>query len=418
MMKNILLKFLLIFIISCSLSGQALAVYKHKVIVAEFDDPQGWTEPYHPGKILSHRLKQHLIDGGRFHMLGVTKNGKMPDSMMKNQSHGGMGDKNLMEKGPDHKSSMNKSHNMSDVNNMTGFKSESSNAGYQNLNDVEPAIHYSNIDSFGQISPVQGSMMSDMDKMSDKAPVMHDPVPWPVRLGRIPEKASLFEIRGQVLKFDPGNMDAEMMDKDQTGISEQAELEIMLQLVQNKTGRVIHKQKFRAFSNSGRRAFSKNLDLGLDEVHSLGTSSMGIAFSFLTKEMVSFVNNSISRGPLEGEIIALKNEDVLINIGRQNGVQIGDRFRVHSVGLQLDDPLTEQDLGDIYVKMGTIQVLESMLGFSRARVIVGKDFMPGNLVRSFKDFNDSSQQFTDVETLYESEDPVPWWSFHGIKSVP
>jgi hypothetical protein len=97
---------------------------------------------------------------------------------------------------------------------------------------------------------------------------------------------------------------------------------------------------------------------------------------------------------------------------------VGDKFRVHSIGLQLDDPLTEFDLGDIYVKMGAIQVLESMLGFSRARIIVGKDFMPGNMVRSFKQFKDSSQQFSAGEELSESEDPVPWWSFNDIKSFP
>jgi len=63
-------------------------------------------------------------------------------------------------------------------------------------------------------------------------------------------------------------------------------------------------------------------------------------------------------------------------------------------------------------------VLESMLGFSRARIIVGKDFMPGNLVRSFKPFKGVGQQFSTGEVFSESEDPVPWWSFHSIKSVP
>jgi hypothetical protein len=195
-------------------------------------------------------------------------------------------------------------------------------------------------------------------------------------------------------------------------------LEVMLQLVQNKTGRVVYKQKFREFSNLGQRPFSKDIDLGLDRGDSLESSSMSLAFSLLTNEMLSFVNNTIFTEPLEGEIIAIKNEDVLINVGRQNGVQVGDRFRVHSVGLQLDDPLTEYDLGDIYEKMGAIKVLESMLGFSRARIIVGKDFMPGNLVRSFKLFKGVSQQFSTGEVFSESEDPVPWWSFHGIKPVP
>jgi hypothetical protein len=293
--------------------------------------------------------------------------------------------------------------------------------------DVEPAIDYFPRDSLVDVIPIQGpsegmmgseGILKDVDKMPSRNAMVHDPVPWPVRLGSMAEKASLFEIIGQVVKFDAGNKDNSMMDSGKKSDTEEAELEVMLQLVQNKTGRVVYKQKFRAFSNSGQRPFSKDIDLGLDRGDSLDSSSMNLAFSLLTNEMLSFVNNTIFTEPLEGEIIAIKNEDVLINVGRQNGVQVGDRFRVHSVGLKLDDPLTEYDLGDIYVKMGAIQVLESMLGFSRARIIVGKDFMPGNLVRSFKLFKGVGQQFNAGEVFSESEDPVPWWSFHSIKPVP
>ena len=429
-MNKIFFKLLLIFIISCFLKGQVFAAYKHKVVVTEFDDPQGWTESYHPGEVLSRHLKQHLVDEGQFHMLETQFNGKMPHSVMMNESPDIIEGKSEVKEGSDKKPEMGESHSMSGLksdkykkmggNMKKTYSSEakSFNEDYQNLNNVEPAIRYISNDSFADFLPVQNSMMNDMDKMPAKDPMMHDPVPWPVRLGKMPEKASLFEIKGKVVKFDPGSVNVAMMDKDKTNTTEKAELEIILQLVQNKTGRVLYKQNFRAFSNSGRRPFSKNIDLGLDGGKGLDSSSMGLALSFLTREMVSFVNNTISREPLEGEIIAIKNEDVLINVGRQNGVRVGDRFRVHSVGLQLDDPLTEYDLGDIYVKMGAIQVLESMLGFSRARIIIGKDFMPGNLVRSFKRFKGASQQFSSGEVLMESEEPVPWWSFHDIKSVP
>jgi hypothetical protein len=443
MVNKILSKLLLIFIISCFLSGQAFAVYKHKVVVTEFDDPQGWKESYSPGEILANNLKWKLIQNGQFHMLpekvnANSMNGKMSGSLMMNeglQNKLQMSQPDKMSK-PARKSKplkMEKSQFSSKKykkyskkrNNSSSFISEGSHANYQYQADVEPAIHYIPSDSLIDVIPIQGlsggmmggeRMMKDVDTMDSNIAMMHDPVPWPVRLGSMPEKASLYEIRGQVVKFDPGNMNVAMMDKDKASTTEQAELEVMLQLVQNKTGRVIYKQKFRAFSNSGRRPFSKELDMSLAGEGGLESSSMSLALSFLTGEMFSFVNNTISRDPLEGEIIAIKNEDVLINVGKQNGVRVGDRFRVHSVGLKLDDPLTEYDLGDIYVKMGVIQVLESMLGFSKAKIIVGKDFMPGNLVRSFKQFKGASQQFSAGEAL--SEDPVPWWSFHEIKSVP
>jgi hypothetical protein len=352
-MKKISIKLILIFIISCSLSGQALAFYKQKVIVTEFDDPEGWKENYSPGKIISKNLKRKLKENGQFHLLSPKVNNHL--------MHNGLPSSSMM-----------------------GFPTEG-------IKKVEPAIHYIPNRGMVDVIPIQGevmvgkgAMMNDIDKMNSKDTMMHDPVPWPVQLGKMPEKASLYDIRGKVKKFDPGNMKTEIMNQGNTNVSEQAELEIMLQIVQNKTGRTVYKKLFRASSNSGRRAFSKDIDLGLGFESRLESSSMSLAFSILTNEMAYYVNNTISKEPLEGEIIAINDEDVLINIGRQNGVQVGDQFRVHSMGLYLNDPLTEEDLGDIYVKMGGIKVLGSMLGFSRARIIFGKDFMPGNLVRSFK----------------------------------
>ena len=374
-MKNISIKFLLTFIILCSLSGQALAFYKQKVIVTKFDDPDGWNENYSPGKIISKNLKRKLIENGLFHLISP----KVNDHLMNNRLPG---------------------------SSMMGFSTEG-------MKVVEPAIHYIPNGGMVDVIPIQGDlmvgkegMMNDINKMKSKDTMIHDPVPWPVKLGKMPEKASLYDIRGKVKKFDPGNIKTDLMNQGNTNVSEQAELEIMLQIVQNKTGRTVYKKLFRASSNSGRRAFSKDIDFGLDNKSSLESSSMSLALSILTNEMTYYVNNTISKEPLEGEIIAINDDDVIINIGRQNGVQVGDRFRVHSMGLHLDDPLIEEDLGDIYVKMGGIKVLESMLGFSRARIIFGKDFMPGNLVRSFKQFD---------ETFSETKESVPWWSFHDIK---
>ena len=216
-----------------------------------------------------------------------------------------------------------------------------------------------------------------------------DPVPWPVRLGTIPQKASLYEVRGQIIKFHPGtNVPSKANSvflKKQN--SENAELEVKILLIQNKTGRVIKEQDFKSVSSSGVRPFSEEIDLHRDKWRNKEPSSMGLALSALSDNIASYVNKTILDFALEGDIISVKNKDVLINIGKQNGVEVGDKFRVFSVGLGLNDPLTESDLGDIYVKLGVIQVTDIMLGFSRAITIVGKDLIPGNIVRSFEKNN-------------------------------
>ena len=98
-------------------------------------------------------------------------------------------------------------------------------------------------------------------------------------------------------------------------------------------------------------------------------------------------------------------EEILVNIGSENGVRIGDKFKVHAVGLGLHDPITGSDLGDIYVRTGVIQILHAWEGISRARSVGGKNFKTGFLVQSLSNGK------------FPSREKVPWWEFHGIRAV-
>ena len=78
----------------------------------------------------------------------------------------------------------------------------------------------------------------------------------------------------------------------------------------------------------------------------------------------------------------------------------------------LVDPLTDVDLGDIYVKMGVIRIVETMLGFSKAMITTGKEFFQGNLVKSFKTIKNSNN---DLISDF-AKDEIPWWDFKKIRS--
>ena len=259
-----------------------------------------------------------------------------------------------------------------------------------NINDSIPSVKFISGENIMGILPIQDSTDNTIDKIPKQMPPKKtDPVPWPVRLGRIPQKASFYQIRGEVLKFDTG---ANVSSKSDSAFSkkqnsESAEIDAKIQLIQNKTGRVIEEKIFKSNSNAGRRPVSEEIELHHDKWSKEETSSMNLALTLLSKNIVSYVNDRLQGFALEGDIISVKNKDVLINLGKQNGVEVGDKYRVFSLGLGLNDPLTDNDLGDIYVKMGVIQITDSMLGFSRAMTIVGKDFMPGNVVRSFEKSN-------------------------------
>ncbi|MDA8561443.1 hypothetical protein N9L33_06525, partial [Nitrospinae bacterium] len=66
---------------------------------------------------------------------------------------------------------------------------------------------------------------------------------------------------------------------------------------------------------------------------------------------------------------------------------------------------TEADLGDVYVKIGVIQIIQTWEGTAKAMSLAGKNFEKGFLVRSVN------------MPIRKEEDHVPWWKFHGIRSV-
>jgi len=375
--NKLYLKFLLIMVFSCFFYGEIFAADKHKILVTNFTDPPKWDKPFSPGKVLTIHLKNQFAQKKQVILL--------PDKSINSTKMSG----SLME----NKSNMNSSSASSSfLNNPSptrwnSFKDGRFYDGMPNLNSSLPSINYISGENIMRILPVQDAMENKFDKIPNQIPMPEvDPVPWPIRLGTIPQKASLFEIRGQIIKFDPGtNLPSKangVFLKKQN--SEDAELEVNIQLIQNKTGRVIKEQDFKSLSSSGVRPFSEEIDLDRDKWKYKEPSSMSLALSALSGNIASYVNKTIFDFALEGDIISVKNKDVLINIGKQNGVEVGDKFRVFSVGLGLNDPLTEGDLGDIYVRLGVVKVTDSMLGFSRAITIVGKGFMPGNIVRSFK----------------------------------
>ena len=160
-------------------------------------------------------------------------------------------------------------------------------------------------------------------------------------------------------------------------------------------------------------------------------SSMNTALNALKRAVGDFITEKINYLPLEGEIIATKRkqivskkgekslfeEEILVNIGSSNGVRIGDLFQVNAVGLGLSDPYTAADLGDVYVKIGVIQILQAWEGTAKAMPLAGKNFEKGFLVQSVKATGRGSLSSKKKAPINLEEEKVPWWEFHGIKSV-
>ena len=83
----------------------------------------------------------------------------------------------------------------------------------------------------------------------------------------------------------------------------------------------------------------------------------------------------------------------------------------------MGNPYTASDLGDVYVKIGVILILEAWEGTAKAMSLAGKNFETGFLVRSVKAPRRGRLSSMNNKPTRQEEEKVPWWDFHGIRSV-
>lgn len=366
-------------------SSPSQAFYKKKVLIGEFKNPADWNKSYDPGKIFAELLAQELTRKKQFQLLSIAEN---------------------MQK-------MMDGH-------------ESSSVDYS----LEPAIIDAREMDFPGIVSIQGpdpKMKMPSQKMDQMEKVMG--LPWPAEMGQASRKPALTKIIGTVLKFLPTIENSMETNSQKSSKRESAEVHIQIEIVQNKTGRTIYKHTFKSSSSLGSRPFAVELLNVVDRDEAFRPSSMNLVLNHLKREVALTITEQLGSVLLEGEIIAINknemvmkegeraesDEEILVNIGTVNGVRIGDLFEVHAMGLGLQDPYLGNDLGDIYVRAGVIQIVQAWDGFSKAISLGGKNYKRGFLIRSTSN-SGGNKHFPNANNLagYEGE-KVPWWEFHGTR---
>ncbi|MCL0045548.1 hypothetical protein M1N16_04880 [Nitrospinaceae bacterium] len=195
---------------------------------------------------------------------------------------------------------------------------------------------------------------------------------------------SQYKVRGNVLIFNP---DTNPLKKGHTKKEakfhkEQAIIQASIELVNLHTGRSLAKKAFTIRSNTGRKSFeidSQNISYKLDQFK---THSIGKALLNLNNRVQMFIYKTLDRVPLEGDLISVdhNNNSAIINLGKANGVNVRDVFTVFSVDPEFNDPVDNVDLGDRYFRKGIIKISEVQGRFSKAQIVVGVNFTPGDLV--------------------------------------
>ena len=195
---------------------------------------------------------------------------------------------------------------------------------------------------------------------------------------------SQYKVYGSVMRFisDTNPLKNGHSEKEKKFHIERAFIQAKIELLNLHSGRSLAKKIITIQSNTGKKIFNFNstdIDYKSDQFKSY---SIGKALWMLNTQAQNFIYKILGGVPLEGDLIKVDHDtnSAIINLGKANGVEIRDIFTVFSVEPEFNDPVDNVDLGDMYTRKGTIKISEVQGRFSKAEIISGIAFVPGDLV--------------------------------------
>ena len=242
---------------------------------------------------------------------------------------------------------------------------------------------------------------------------------------------SQYKIRGDILIFDPNTNPLKKghTAKEAKFHRKRAFIQANIELVNLHTGRLLVKKIFIASSNTGRKIFNltEDTDYRSDKFKS---HSIGKALWQLNDQVQMFIYKTLNGVPLEGDLIWVdhKNNSAIINLGKANGIKVRDVFTVFSVEPSFEDPVDKVDLGERYTRKGIIKISEVQGRFSKAQIVLGVNFTPGDIVVPKSRSSIKSLEVSKIVPLakrYSNRDKkkklfqgdIIWGAYKGLPSL-
>ncbi len=193
-----------------------------------------------------------------------------------------------------------------------------------------------------------------------------------------------FIITGKILKYQP----AIPLRLENTPLGENlgqfAHAIIEIELLHGITRRVLWKNIFQDKTEAGNITIGSSKNTLLLEHPDFLKTGMGQLLTKLSKKIIPKLEEVIRNIPFQGQIVGVqkKNEEVVLNIGWINGVEIRDDFIVFGMEKKYKDSIYKSDLGDRFQQLGVVRVKTVHEGFSEAVILAGSDFSKGNLIQA------------------------------------
>ncbi|MDZ7288342.1 MAG: CsgG/HfaB family protein [candidate division KSB1 bacterium] len=127
-------------------------------------------------------------------------------------------------------------------------------------------------------------------------------------------------------------------------------------------------------------------DINFDSQAQFDESLVGKATREAIEEIIKLLDEQSGIETVwEAKVVMMKEDQVIINKGAEDGVKVGERFVIYRAGEEMIDPDTGESLGSEETKVGTLEVVNNNFGgkgkASACKIVSGSDFQKGDMVR-------------------------------------
>ena len=149
---------------------------------------------------------------------------------------------------------------------------------------------------------------------------------------------------------------------------EEAHVGLIIRLIDTTTGEVLASQRVEGKAASGGVKFGMDVAGVQFGTSGFSKTPLGKATQMAIDNAVNLIAEKLKNVPFQARIVKVNGDDeVLISGGQKTGVSEGDVFTVYSVGENLVDPATGEQLGSEMEKKGTVKVVKVEEKYAKAK---------------------------------------------------
>jgi curli biogenesis system outer membrane secretion channel CsgG len=165
---------------------------------------------------------------------------------------------------------------------------------------------------------------------------------------------------------------------------EEAHVGLIIRLIDTTTGEVLASQRVEGKAASGGVKVGANVSGVQFGTAGFDKTPMGKAVQMAIDDAVSQIAAKLKDVPFQARVVKVNGDNELfISGGSKTGVAEGDVFTIYSVGENLVDPSTGEQLGSELTKKGTVKVTTVEEKYAKAKSDTSlKDIKAGDIVKA------------------------------------